>query len=247
MLKKFFIVLFFFIFSSSLIGQVTKYKDIDWRIYHSLKWKNYVDYRSNEWINMSIEEKKSLLQIPIEELKLMSTDALIQVSIDCYYTRRIGKFSTINSYYDEIYNNFNGFRELTAREDVCQKMIKYYKDLDLHASNTSPAGLTVKEQVQIIEYLLVHPKIFVKLKLGEFDQLFFNLRKKFEEKTTMTAIYSEQDMIPNFYALARILVKKDQQTSIKLHNVDNIDLFLGSGIFLTRETRDQILNICNGL
>ncbi len=248
MLKNYFLVLFVLIFTSSLAGQdMNKYKNISWRIYHSLNWKDYVDYESEEWKNIPIEEKNSLFQIPTEELKAISTDELIEVSIDCYFARRIGKFSTIDSYYEEIYKGFNGFRELTTRKDVSRKMIDYYKGLNLQAVTSSQAGLPMKKQVQILEYLIVHPMILMWLNPEELAQLLSNLKEKYAEKTTMTTFYSEQDMVPNVYALARMLEKKDQQTSIRLHNVDKIDIFLGSGIFLSRETREQILNICKGL
>ena len=248
MFKKSFLVLCLFIFTYPLAGQdMNKYKNIDWRIYHSLNWKDYVDYKSEEWQKMPFKEKNSLFQIPTEELQAMSTDELIEVSIDCYFARKIGKFSTIKSYYEENYDGFNGLRELSMREDIGKKIIDYYGGLQLQTGASSPAGLTMKKQIQILEYLIVHPRIIVKYKPDELDQLLSKLKEKYAEKTTMTAIYSEQDIVPNVYALARVLEKKDQQTSTRLHNVDKIDIFLGSGIFLTRETRDQILNICKGL
>lgn len=50
MFKKSFLVLCLFIFTYPLVGQdMNKYKNIDWRIYHSLNWKDYVDYKSEEW------------------------------------------------------------------------------------------------------------------------------------------------------------------------------------------------------
>jgi len=141
----------------------------------------------------------------------------------------------------------NGFRELTLIEDASGKMIDYYKGMNLNTETSSPAGLSIKEQVQILEYLIVHPKILEMIKQNELGQLLSYLKEKYTEKTMMTAVYNERDIIPNVYALARVLDKKDPQTSIRLHNVDQIDIFLGSVIFLTRETCDQILDICKGL
>jgi hypothetical protein len=157
---------------------MNKYKNINWRIYHSLNWKDYVDYKSEEWKNMPFKEKNSLFQIPTKELQAMYTNELIEASVDCYFARGIGKFSTINSYYEEIYDGFNGFRELTMREDVGTKIIDYYGGLRLQTGASSKAGLTMKKQVQILEYLIIHPRIIVKFRPDELDQLFSKLKEK---------------------------------------------------------------------
>jgi hypothetical protein len=195
---------------------------------------------------MPIKEKDSLCQIPIEELQTMSTTELVIVLIDCRYARGIGKYSTTDKYYEEIYSNFNGLRELVIREDIGRKMIDYYKDMHIQNEDLSSAGLSMKEQLQTLEYLIVCPKILERFKPEEFDELFSNLKGKYVEKTRMTTVYSERDLIPNIYALARVLDKKDHKTSNRLHNIDQIDIFLRSGIFLMQETRTQILSICNG-
>jgi hypothetical protein len=196
---------------------------------------------------MPIEQKNSLFQIPAEELKTMSTFELIEASIDCFFARKVGKFSTMGGYYEEIYNNFNGFRELTMRQDAGKKIITYYKDMQLQTEAGSPAGLSIKKQLQILEYLIVHPKILEKLKPEELGQLLSNLKEKYTVKTTMAAVYREREMVSNVYAIAKVLEKKDQQTRSRLYDIDQIHIFLGSGIVLTKETRDKILNICKGL
>ena len=237
-----------FLFTYSLLGQdINKYKSISWRVYNSLNWKDYVDYKSEEWKNMSFKEKGDLLQIPTIELQTMSTDELIEASIDSYFARGIGKFSTINSYYETIYNCFNGFRELIMRKDVVIKMINHYKVMNLRSESLSQAGLSMKKQVQILEYLIVHPKVLERFTSDQFSQLLSILKEKYTEKTNMISTYSEQDIIPNVYAIARLLENKDPQTRLKLHAVDQIDMFLGSGIFLTHETLNQILAISKGL
>ncbi len=247
MFKKYFIFCLF-IFVYSLSGQnINKYKNTNWRNYNSIAWRSYVDYTSEEWKNMSIKEKKSLFQIPIEELQKMTTDELIEASVECFFSRRIGKFSTMDNYYKEIYDNFNGFRELIMRKDTGRKMIDYYRNKDLAIKTLSKGGLTTKKQVQILEYLIVHPEILVKLKQDELYKLYSYLREKYLMKINMKTIYSEQDVIPNVYAIARVLERKDLQVRNKLYSVDQIKIFLRSGILLTEKTRDQILKICNEL
>ena len=247
MFKKYFIFCLF-IFVYSLSGQNNnKYKDLDWHIFHSLNWKDYIDFKSEEWKSMSIEEKKSLFQIPIEELQKMTTDELIEASVDCFFSRRIGKFSNMDSYYKEIYNSFNGFRELIKRKDIGRKIIDYYRNLDPTIRTLSKSGLKMKKQIQILEFLIVYPEILVQLKQDELGKLFLYLREKYSRKIKMASIYSEKDVVPNVYALARVLERKDLQVRNKLYSVDQINIFLGSGIILTGKTRDQILKICNEL
>ena len=247
MFSKFFLALCLFMITNSFSAQeINKYKQINWRIYHSANWRDYVDYESEEWKKIPYREKNSLLQIPDEELNTMLTDELIEVSVDCFYARDFVMFASINRYYNSIYTLFNGFREMTQRPDVCEKIIRYYKYLQVDSEILSPAGLTTRDHNKILEYFIVHPEILSKFSPVELHQLLNSLKDKYIVKKSMTDVYTEKDIIPNIYALARILEKLDQQTNIRIHNIENIDLFLDSGRMLTRETRDQILSICNG-
>ncbi len=228
-------------------GQVVeKYKKINWRIYHSQKWREYVDYKSDEWKNMSIEDKNSLLQIPVDELKTMSTDQLISVSIDCIFARTIGKYSSMDKYYEEVYNSFNGFRELTAREDASIKLINYYKGMNIRAEAPSPAGLTIGRQVQILEYLIGHPKLLGRFNSQQMSTLLADLLNKYDEKTTTVDLKGDQNRISNVYAVAKVLERKDRQTNRRLRSIEHIDVFMNSGVLLTEKTRDQILSIGKG-
>ncbi|MBI9072281.1 MAG: hypothetical protein JEY94_11825 [Melioribacteraceae bacterium] len=73
------LALFTILLSSNYFGQIPeKFKKINWRVYHSLNATKFVDYESEEWKNMSYEDKDFLLQIPKEELQKMSTKELIE-------------------------------------------------------------------------------------------------------------------------------------------------------------------------
>jgi len=247
MKRQFLLVLLVLCFSLSF-GQVPdKYRKLDWRLFHSLNWRGVVDYQSEEWKNMPIESKKSLLQIPPGELQSLSIKALIEASIDCFFARKIGKFSIMDRYYEEVYEGFNGFRELVRRDGVGKELIGYYGDMDVASGASSEAGLSMKRQVQILEYLIVHPKILDNLGPAEMNQLLGCLKDKYAEKILVVGVYSERDRISTIYALARVLDRMDLQISTRLHNIDQIDVFLSSGILLTAKARDEILKICRGM
>lgn len=243
MSRKTFCFVFLFLCVSQIVGQNgDKYKKISWRVYHSTNWRDYVDYQSDEWKNMPIEEKDALLQIPIEELKTMSTKELIEASVNCLFARGIGRFSGIDNYYEEIYNKFNGFRELTARNDVCKSIIEYYEIIDLRKEILSTTDSSFKYQVQRLEHLIGHPIILEKFNPVEINQLIFLLKEKYFEKASILE-FTDHDQISTVYALAKLLERKDELTKQQIYGIKNIDMLLHTGTFLTKDVRDQILSI----
>jgi hypothetical protein len=226
-------------------GQIPeKYKRLNWRMFHSLNWRDSVDYQSDDWKNMPIEEKNSLFQIPPDELRAMSTDELIEASIDCYFARRVGKYSTMQRYYKEVHDGFNGFRELTMRQVVGRGLIDYYQRINLQSGVSSPAGLPIKTQIQILEYLIASPEVCGLFKAEELGQLIRVLMQRYSQKGMMPEVFSERDMISNVYALATLLNQKDQETRKRIRGINQMEAFLSSGVFLTQEARSQIMRIC---
>ena len=221
----------------------SRFKDIGWRVCNSKNWRKYIDYKSDEWKNLSVNEKNELTKINKDELKKMNTRNLIEATIDCRSARRVGLFSEISNYYNSINKTFNGLEELFLREDTIDELINYYASLDLNNSKKSFSGLTIIEQKQIIEYLMAHPVLIERYDVVQSKQLMQISLTKYDELSRKTQ--SDFNSISNIYLISKILEKSDPSFKNSFNNIEEYEVFRKSGLFLTPKVKNQIVTFVN--
>ena len=143
------------VFNICLFGQNSdRYRNLNWRTYHSLNLADSIDVYSDDWKNISISERAKLFQIPGDELSTMSTEELIQAYTDCLFTRNIIFHNEIEGFYKQLDHGFNGIGELLSRKNAGEGVIAYYLNLDPTDGTISPAGISTMNQIYFIEYFL---------------------------------------------------------------------------------------------
>lgn len=244
MINKIIFILCCFILINSSLGQnYDKFKKINWRIYHQLNFSDYVDIHSTEWKSMSIKVKDSLLQIPENELKAMSTKELIEAYINCRFARNFFLWPNVTQYYDELFSAFNGTRELLDRVDAPDELIKYYKNMNPIENTISLSGVPVQFQIQFIEYLIGNPSIVEKINIKQLYLFISELVKKYEIKREIPSTYIE-NLQSNIYAISQLLSHKDMN-NLELYNVNGISLLRKSGRIPNKNISTQIIYLAN--
>lgn len=85
----------------------------------------------------SLEEMLAACQVPVEKLKSMSTEELIEV---CLTHPLYGIYSAYNNELEGakvVINRFNGFAELNRREDAPEKMLAIYENVNFNPKMAS--------------------------------------------------------------------------------------------------------------
>ena len=181
------------------------------------------------------------MQIPEDELLTMPTEKLIQAYIDCAFARNFFLHSSIESYYNELYNSFNGVRELMKREDAFEEIIKFYSSMDSQDSAISAAGLPMRFQIQFVEYLIGNPRLLEGSNHEQLLNLATELIKKSERRTAIQ--YAEDNLQSNTYALAQLLASPSSNRKNDLIQIDQIDFLLKTGRIPNEAITFQILNL----
>ena len=163
-------------------------------------WDYPAKYGTEEWKNLkSYEEQLNAYNIPPDILKNISTAELVKVCL------AYPEFGVVNAFNDRriglnnMMSQFNGFRELFARNDAAKEMIKAY-------SSISPLAVskdwTLLQQgnygfyINCIELLLSHGLIIQKLDMYDTPDLLSIVVLKYEQKKQLPEIYSLWDLSP---------------------------------------------------
>ena len=165
-----------------------------------LTWDYPVKYGTEEWKSLkSYEEQLNAYNIPLDILKDISTAELVKICL------AYPEFSVINAFNDRciglnnMMSQFNGFRELFARDDAAKEMIKVY-------SKISPLAIgkdwTLLQQgrygfyINCVELLLSHGMIIQKFDMHDTQALLDVVVLKYEQKKQLPEIYSLWDLSP---------------------------------------------------
>lgn len=199
---------------------------------------------SEEWRNLSVEEKNELLQIPDSILSVMPTEELIQAYVDNPFCSLIFVYNTIQDGFNRVYNEFNGLRELMKRNDAATKLIDFYKNMqvDGYSPNWEPdkkGEFTFK--FVYIETLLSQPEIVRQLNLGNTKILISELIEKYEGKVEHVSEHSIVGLESCTYAIAHTLYQNGKLAPQGVPIEETMQSFLETGHLLQNNTLDQVL------
>ena len=94
-------------------------------------WDYPIKPGSKEWLSQpEFIGKLTLLNIPSNTLKLLTTNQLVKVCLDYPYFSLVFTRNSLQQGYEFIRDNFNGFRELENRPDASQYLLVEYEKMD---------------------------------------------------------------------------------------------------------------------
>lgn len=82
---------------------------------------------SEEWKQLSPEEKHAICQIPDDILATMPTEDLIRAYLNYPYIAIMAAYDNWMAGFNRVYRDFNGLRELLKRDDNAQKLYELYQ------------------------------------------------------------------------------------------------------------------------
>ncbi|MCR5003696.1 MAG: hypothetical protein K5984_04935 [Bacteroidales bacterium] len=87
---------------------------------------------SPEWINSEdIDWRLSQIQIPKEQLSIMPTSVLLNLCLDYPFYLDYTAANDCSDGFDRLMNTFNGFKELTKRNDALPLIASYLNSIDI--------------------------------------------------------------------------------------------------------------------
>jgi len=154
----------------------------------------------DEWKAISHPKRLKVLNIEQEELKNLSNIQLIGACHDYPYTINIFAFNNYDEGYLNVYNNFNGLRELHRRSNIGEDLVDFY-------SNMSTGGFKVKymlynkyfNQLKLVffEVLLTKEDILTKFTNNQKQKLVEACVEKYYEKEKNTRTFEGEAIFSN--------------------------------------------------
>ena len=143
---------------------------------------------------LPIQQRMDALQIPENILLCLSTEALMDLSLQYPLLENIFSFDLLDEGLDRLFAEFNGIRALFARADIARVLLKRY--------NEKISNLPLQENIFILDALLSRVK-------GQEETLKEILRSLFTgyDVISMQDVDNELLLQYNFFSRAHIILK----------------------------------------
>lgn len=139
---------------------------------------NYAKYyseliESNEWkqVFKTRTERVEAAQIPEEVLKKMNTDELIEAVIKYPLLCELYAYNEFRTGFEQVYDSYNGIRELLNRDDAGNKLINFYNSL-----NDSRYISEDRTDIMNLQIILAQPEFTNKLDNQQIEVLLKSTR-----------------------------------------------------------------------
>lgn len=157
---------------------------------------------SDEWVSLNThDEMIEVCQIPKDILESMSTDDLITTILDYPLSTDIYAFNSIQEGFDCMSSNFNGFEELSTRDDAASRLLYRYNDTQILSPNSKSSGLQPVFDVTLLEAMLSDDAYNSKLTIGEKEVFENSVAEKYEQRMENSGTYA-MSLSPFYEALA---------------------------------------------
>jgi len=198
---------------------------------------------SEKWQSFkTVEDMYAVCQIPADVLDKLSTTALIQTCLDYPASAVMFIHNTPQQGFDEWARNFNGIAALLARPDAREKLLAYYKSLDVKGYQQLKTDVSKGEYtflLQRIEAIMAQDAIIGRMDATEKKQLLRITLAKYDAISTdpLYGFISLKSTGRIALKLASTLGDKSQRPTIQSEQiqafaatgaVDDQDLFLAA-------------------
>lgn len=146
---------------------------------------------SDEWKSLDTHvEMIEACQIPTDILNNMSTDALIDTILDYPLAIDMYAFNSIESGYNSVYANFNGFSELEIREDAVSKLLDKYNNTPVISARNNSSDLKPIFNLTLLESILTDEKYYNELTSNEKGIFENSVSEKYSQRAQNKGAYA---------------------------------------------------------
>jgi hypothetical protein len=214
---------------------------------NKMSWDFPIKPGSSEWKNAkSYKERLNLYNIPEDILNKLSTSELVKTCLNYPEYRLIFTCNDLQSGYDYIKSEFNGFKELEARIDAGKELLIIYKGYLPNNFNKSLSDVEIGNYIAkftYLELLIAQSNILNKLPKSELYELRIETLKKFKEKKDIQEYFGVLGLVTPTLILARADYDR-LQSKIKDFNDLKYQNFLHNGILNDPKILDEIILQC---
>ena len=179
---------------------------------------------TKEWTNLkSNKEKVNVCQIPEAQLKLLSTDELLEICLNYPLLPDIFAFNNMQEGFEKFKHDFNGINELLVRKDISSALISKYKSISILDYNDNLSLIEKGKfsvNISLIEIFCSQQEVLIQIDIEEKQNLVTELLDKYNEKSK-SEIYGHLSFRTLAFCLVNILQSEnfiDNSSNDKISN-----------------------------
>lgn len=212
-------------------------------------WDYPIKPGMEQWKMVKEEEKFDICQIPEDILKKIPTNKLIELCIKFPLFHRVILYDNLITGYNQIKEKFNGFRELSKREDLDREMIRFYCDFNI---SNNIATFTDQEKRKIVaeawrlEILIACEAMRQSIDTNLVNELLIESYKKYSVKKNNPDIFSSFSYQLPLFILTKSLAINFGEVYDSLMTTDpKLDYFIRSGNLPSLHLEGEIVQMAN--
>jgi len=185
-------------------------------------WDFPVKRGTEEWKKFkNNEEKVNACQIPENIISSLSTEKLTDICLQYPLLYDIFAFNDMNEGIDNLFNDFNGIRELFKREQVSKELLKRYQEKIQNLSfldktdSSAERGLFIIS-ISALEVLLCRYQLQTNATKENYKEILQNLVNGYEKKIMYVDEFRGFGLQTNFFSRAHVITKINEQFLEKL-------------------------------
>lgn len=204
-----------------------------------------------EWVQLTMEQRDSVSQVPENILSEMCTHDLIETCFNYPFflsTSFCDHFSSFWYHFIDL-KNFNGIYELVSRCDAPQKLLAEYLEFDAYPYADSITNVKYKMHIQkkseFLELFLVHENVITNLNNEELIALGNKAKVTFQVRNENLNIEFSISPTYSCYVLGRMMYFGNYEPCLKeIETNDQLKNFIitGSCVFYYNESWKFIMN-----
>ena len=179
-----------------------------------LAWDYPVKPGMEQWKKFkSVDEMYQACQIPVNFLKQLDTESLVEICLNFPAPPLFPIFNTPKHAFMEFYSNFNGIRELFERRDAGRYLLKKYSEMSL--SEFNPQWPLYRQgqfisHYKFIESILSQTQILTSLGSVGRNSLLKESIRKMDEKISKNDLFSGFSLEINLWMIGNLLYSENR-------------------------------------
>ena len=190
-----------------------------------LSQSSFPTIMSDEWKKLPLKDKIASCQIDPNELKLLSTEKLIEKSLNYPLILSIFYFDDFQEGFENAKEDFNGLSELFTRDDVFQELYKKYIGIEadkIYQMSKSIRPGRISLNIAILEIFLTQPEILNKLNntgkkilIRAFLEKYNQMLKYNHKQGLGNGLYSNFTIAVLLSSMTRIIDRTEFSTNLR--------------------------------
>lgn len=204
-----------------------------------------IDRKSEVGKSLIVQEREEALQIPSDPLGALSSEDLINAFLNYPFIGLIAAYNDMQHGFDVVCQRFSGARELLAREDIADALLRVYLKADplrYKETTTLFEGGAAMAKLCYLELLISQDEVLKRLDGDDVNAFLKRALEIYNTKSSHISDYGIHGLEFTGLLIGRILRLHYPTVASEFEQIENMDLFLNKVQLTSTSILDTIIS-----